>query len=82
MNISTFFKTLFGKSEEELELKRQANEIVQRRKESSISIAEARERLEQAHVKMHQRTAKIRERQSSQHDGLPVEGKPGAGRGN
>jgi hypothetical protein len=61
-------KLLLGISEEEKELKEKFKEAVRQKKDETMSIAEAREKLEKAHLDLHARTTKIRGKLDSQHD--------------
>ena len=68
MGLVAAFKTLFGTSEEEKELRRKTREVIEARKDRAHDIAEARAKLEQAQRDVHTRADEIRKRQDSIHD--------------
>lgn len=76
-NLFKAVKLLLGLSEEERELKEKFQETVRQKKDETMSIAEARSKLEQAHMDLHARTTKIRGKLDSQHDTEDRRSSPG-----
>lgn len=60
MGIGSFFKTIFGASEEEAELKRRAAKEVEKAKNGTSSIEEAKIRLQEAQRRIHGRAERIK----------------------
>ena len=61
MGVKAFFKTIFGTSEEEAELKRRAAEEVRKAKNGVSSIEEAKVRLQEAQRRVHRRAEEIKQ---------------------
>lgn len=83
MGIGTFFKTIFGTSAEEAELKRRAAEEVTKTRNGTSSIEEAKIRLQEAQRRIHRRAERIKQADDGLvggtddgREGTPV---PGAG---
>lgn len=83
MGIGAFFKTIFGASKEEADLKRRAAEEVEKTKNGTSSIEEAKIRLQEAQRRIHRRADKIKQVEEGLsggtddgREGTPV---PGAG---
>lgn len=60
MGITTFFRTIFGHSEEEAELKRRAEEELRKTRNGTTSIEKAKAQLQEAQRKIHRRAEEIR----------------------
>jgi hypothetical protein len=59
MGIKNFFKTLFGTSEEEKELKKKVEEVMREAKDGITSVTVARAKLEKAQEDFHVRAEEI-----------------------
>lgn len=60
MGIGAFFRTIFGHSEHEAELKRRAEEEVRKTRSGISSIEEAKAQLREAQQKVHRRAEEIK----------------------
>lgn len=60
MGVAAFFKTIFGTSEEEADLKRRAAEEVRKTRNGTSSIEEAKARLQEAQRRIHERADAIK----------------------
>lgn len=76
-NILKAVKLLLGLSEEERELKEKFRETVRQKKDETMSIADARGKLERAHRDLHARTTRIRGKLDSHHDTEDRRSSPG-----
>jgi len=61
VGIGTFFRTIFGASKEEADLKRRAAEEVRKTKDGTSSIEEAKIRLQEAQRRIHRRADEIKQ---------------------
>jgi len=69
VGITTFFRTIFGRSEEEAELKRKAEEQLRRTRNGTTSIERAKAELQEAQRKIHRRAEEIKGRTAQEEGG-------------
>jgi hypothetical protein len=62
MGITGFFRTIFGHSDEEKDLRRRAGEEMRRRRSGTESIKDAQAQLKDAQARLHARAEEIRKR--------------------
>lgn len=60
MSVTSFFRTIFGTSKEEADLKRRAAEAVRKAKNGASSIEAEKVRLQEAQRKIHSRAEEIK----------------------
>lgn len=78
MGITGFFRTIFGQSDEEKDLRRRAGEEMRKRRKGTESIKDAKEQLKEAQDRIHARAEEIRKRAEPKH---PESSTDGEGKG-